>query len=144
MKTYLMDSRYLRKAWILFLSRWILPIAALDTHYVVRSIVAVHGLNGHRENTWTANNINWLRDFLPSDIPNARILTWGYDANTHGNSQINTQHLYDHGRELVSSLHLNRRLAKVRKLHLKKDLFTDKQSRYEHAPSSSSLTVWEG
>jgi hypothetical protein len=22
----------------------------------------------------------WLRDFLPQDIPNARILTYGYDA----------------------------------------------------------------
>ncbi|MCJ1426602.1 hypothetical protein MMC29_004505 [Sticta canariensis] len=49
----------------------------------ILDIVAVHGLNGHREKSWTVNDVNWLRNFLPSDIPNARILTWGYDANTH-------------------------------------------------------------
>ncbi|CAN9334975.1 unnamed protein product, partial [Alternaria alternata] len=46
-------------------------------------IVAVHGLNGHREKTWTTSGgVNWLRELLPHDLPNARILSWGYDANT--------------------------------------------------------------
>jgi hypothetical protein len=49
------------------------------------SIVAVHGLNGHRDKTWTAaNDVYWLRDLLSSNIPNARIFCWRYDANTHG------------------------------------------------------------
>ncbi|KAL6362010.1 hypothetical protein LRP88_05493 [Fusarium phalaenopsidis] len=44
----------------------------------------MHGLNGHREKTWTAENgVHWLRDLLPEDLPQARILCWGYDANTH-------------------------------------------------------------
>ncbi|KAA6413191.1 MAG: hypothetical protein FRX48_02935 [Lasallia pustulata] len=77
-------------------------------------IVAVHGLNGHHEKTWTTNNVNWLRDLLPSDIPNARILSWGYDANTHSTSQISGQYLYDHARTLVSDLCLKRRLTKTR------------------------------
>ncbi len=77
------------------------------------SIVAVHGLNGHREKTWTVNNVNWLCDFLPSDVPNARILSWGYDANTHSTSPISAQYLYDHARTLVSDLCLKRRLTKV-------------------------------
>jgi hypothetical protein len=34
------------------------------------SVVAVHGLNGHSEKTWTADNgVNWLRDLLPEDFP---------------------------------------------------------------------------
>ncbi|MCJ1425603.1 hypothetical protein MMC29_003503 [Sticta canariensis] len=71
-------------------------------------IVAVHGLNGHRQKTWTAaNDVNWLCDFLPSDIPNARILTWGYDANTHSTPR----HLSDHAKTLVSDLCLMRRLT---------------------------------
>ncbi|SLM35632.1 P-loop containing nucleoside triphosphate hydrolase [Lasallia pustulata] len=77
-------------------------------------IVAVHGLNGHPEKTWTTNNVNWLRDLLPSDIPNARILSWGYDAKTHSTSQISGQYLYDHARTLVSDLCLKRRLTKTR------------------------------
>lgn len=76
--------------------------------------MAVHGLNGHREQTWTApDGVNWLSDFLPSDIPNARILTWGYDANTNSTSQISAQSLYDHAKTLVSDLCLKRSLTKV-------------------------------
>ncbi|CAN9218325.1 unnamed protein product [Alternaria alternata] len=50
---------------------------------LIACIVAVHGLNGHREKTWTTSGgVNWLRELLPHDLPNARILSWGYDANT--------------------------------------------------------------
>lgn len=46
------------------------------------SIVAVHGLGGHREESWTAhNNVMWIKDLLSADIENARILTFGYNAN---------------------------------------------------------------
>ncbi|KAF2178451.1 hypothetical protein K469DRAFT_718263 [Zopfia rhizophila CBS 207.26] len=78
-------------------------------------IVAVHGLNGHRDKTWTASNgVNWLRDLLPQDLPNARIMTWGYDANTHSGSRVSCQYLYDHARSLVADLCLKRQLTKVR------------------------------
>jgi hypothetical protein len=50
-------------------------------------IVALHGLNGHREKTWQATATNskgqhlmWLRDFLPQQIPHARIMSFGYDS----------------------------------------------------------------
>ena len=50
-------------------------------------IVAIHGLNGHREKTWTDSTmrLNWLNDeqCLRKDIPNARILTFGYNSRTH-------------------------------------------------------------
>ncbi|KAF8526569.1 hypothetical protein BU17DRAFT_74115 [Hysterangium stoloniferum] len=45
------------------------------------SIVAIHGLDGHREASFTApNGVLWLRDLLPKALPTARILTYGYDA----------------------------------------------------------------
>jgi hypothetical protein len=73
----------------------------------------VHGLNGHRDKTWTAaNGVHWLRDLLPHDIPNVRIFCWGYDANTYGDG-VSCQYLYDHARQLVSDLCLKRRLTKV-------------------------------
>ncbi|OQE40082.1 hypothetical protein PENCOP_c006G08672 [Penicillium coprophilum] len=61
-------------------------------------IVAVHGLGGHRENSWTAaNGVNWLRDLLPSDMLNTRVLSWGYSVPTRENSQqkISEQLVYD-------------------------------------------------
>ncbi|KAF2190539.1 hypothetical protein K469DRAFT_387619 [Zopfia rhizophila CBS 207.26] len=76
--------------------------------------IVVHGLNGHRDKTWTASNgVNWLRDLLPQDLPNARIITWGYDANTHSGSRVSCQYLYDHARSLVADLCLKRQLTKV-------------------------------
>jgi protein SERAC1 len=50
------------------------------------SIVAVHGLNPinkeyHAEQTWTAGDNLWLRDFLPKRAPTARVLLFGYNSN---------------------------------------------------------------
>ena len=82
------------------------------------SIVAIHGLNGHREKTWTfegrgkTSDVLWLRDLLPSIIPNTRIWTWGYDSRTRSKShgeQLTIKSLYDHGRELVFDLDGERR-----------------------------------
>ncbi|CAN9171071.1 unnamed protein product [Alternaria alternata] len=85
----------------------------------VVDIVAVHGLNGHCEKTWTAGNgidsVNWLRDLLPHDLPNARILSWGYDANTHSGSRVSCQYLFDHARTLVSDLCLERQITETSK-----------------------------
>ncbi len=52
----------------------------------VVEIVAIHGLNGHYNTTWTweahapFRSPNWLRDFLPQQISNARIMSYGYDS----------------------------------------------------------------
>ncbi|KAI9777234.1 MAG: hypothetical protein M1839_008964 [Geoglossum umbratile] len=48
-------------------------------------IVAIHGLTGHYRNTWRAKSDsgkehNWLKDFLPQEIPNARIMSFGYNS----------------------------------------------------------------
>lgn len=48
------------------------------------SIIAVPGLASHPIGSWKSsqpgNNNVWLRDFLPRDIPNARIMLYGYDT----------------------------------------------------------------
>lgn len=54
----------------------------------VVDFVALHGLNGHYRKTWTAiaaagNPKNWLEDFLPEHIPNAEIMSYGYDSTNH-------------------------------------------------------------
>ncbi len=44
-------------------------------------VVAVHGLQSDAYKTWEHDNgFLWLRDFLPVDIPDARIMTFGYDS----------------------------------------------------------------
>lgn len=44
-------------------------------------VVAVHGLQGHPLKTWEHENGSiWLRDFLPADVPVARIMTFGYES----------------------------------------------------------------
>jgi predicted alpha/beta-fold hydrolase len=48
--------------------------------------VALHGLNGHYRNTWTATSpvdgrrVNWLKDLLPRVIRNARVMSFGYNS----------------------------------------------------------------
>jgi len=46
------------------------------------SIIFIHGLTGDREKTWKAKGATepWPKALLPSKVPNARILTFGYDA----------------------------------------------------------------
>lgn len=48
----------------------------------LNSIIFIHGLTGDREKTWGANNgdASWPQALLPSELPDARILTFGYDA----------------------------------------------------------------
>lgn len=71
----------------------------------MQSIVAIHGLNGHREKTWTADNdVCWLRDLLPLRIPRARVISWGYDASTHSQTQIPIQSLFQLGEGLIHDL----------------------------------------
>jgi hypothetical protein len=69
------------------------------------SIVAIHGLDGHREKAWTAKNgTMWLKDLLPEDIPASRILTYGFDANTRSFTQTSTQNIFRHAEAFVVDL----------------------------------------
>lgn len=87
-------------------SRDFLELACPDDALV--DIVAIHGLDGHRERSWThekdESQILWLRDLLPSDVPNARILVYGYDANTHDSTCVSTQTIYRHSETFAKAL----------------------------------------
>ena len=56
---------------------------------VLLDIVFVHGLTGNSSSTWQhssterthGRDVHWPRDLVKSDIPNARISMFGYDAN---------------------------------------------------------------
>ena len=53
-------------------------------------IVAVHGLNSDPYKSRREGETLWLRDFLPKDVPTARVMTFGYDARIEGGSSENS------------------------------------------------------
>ncbi|KAL2832430.1 hypothetical protein BDW59DRAFT_139230 [Aspergillus cavernicola] len=61
-------------------------VAALTTvycgHNPMVDIVAIHGLNGDPFKSFTTEVSQnfWLKDLLPNDIPNCRVLTFSYPA----------------------------------------------------------------
>ncbi|KAG2010685.1 hypothetical protein GB937_007654 [Aspergillus fischeri] len=81
-------------------------------------IVAVHGLNGHAVETWTARpeNICWLShpDFLPKYVPKARVLSWGYNANVSSiTGPTSANGILGHAQTLVSNLEADRELGEA-------------------------------
>lgn len=74
------------------------------------SIIFVHGLTGNRDKTWThPNGVFWPQE-LAKDIPTARIMTFGYDADVvklWGMAGSNT--LRNHGKNLASDVSDKRR-----------------------------------
>jgi hypothetical protein len=76
----------------------------------IGSIVAVHGLGGHREKSWaTDSGVNWLQSLLPVDLPDTRIHTWGY-ASTYTDDPETPQ---DTSERLVSELFAMRKMTGV-------------------------------
>lgn len=66
--------------------------------------MAVHGLGGDAFTTWThpKSKAFWLKDFLPHQIPDARIMTFCYNAvAAFGQS---TAEIIDHAKGLLASL----------------------------------------
>lgn len=81
----------------------IAPVVASASH----SLVFVHGLRGHRENTWAQGEGGrpWPETLLPRIIQDSRIVTFGYDANPitwGGMVSVNT--IGDHSGNLLSEV----------------------------------------
>lgn len=99
------------------------PVATLGLTEVYSSsdpqvdIVFVHGLNGHPEKTWTAdNNVFWPRDLLPISVGTVpiRVLTYGYDARVSAFTDgVGKDHIHHHAENLAARLYSNRSSARA-------------------------------
>jgi hypothetical protein len=52
--------------------------------------VAVHGLRAHPIKEWMSGAVMWLQDLLPKDLPNARVMTFGYNSNIFENASVSS------------------------------------------------------
>jgi hypothetical protein len=77
------------------------------------SVVAVTGLAGHAFGSWRSRETHkmWLKDFLPKDIGNIRIMTYGYDSSLIG-PETNAR-LIDYRRNFIQQLKNSRSSAQV-------------------------------
>jgi hypothetical protein len=76
------------------------------------SIVFVHGLRGHRRDTWTKDGVCWPKELLSKEeaLSHTRVLAFGYDANIvsfNGSTSLNT--LFEHSINLLNALTRERR-----------------------------------
>ncbi len=84
---------------------------AADTPFA--SIVAVHGLDENLTEAWTdpVTKTLWLRDLLPDSLSVARVLTFGYNADSksfYGQSSV--ARIQQHAHTLVADLQADRAL----------------------------------
>ncbi|KAI1073352.1 hypothetical protein F5B20DRAFT_567330 [Whalleya microplaca] len=75
-----------------------------DTKGAKVDVVAVPGLAGHAIGSWKSPSSNdiWLRDYLPADFPNIRVLLYGYDTTLLKNDS--KQSIEDMGHSFLESL----------------------------------------
>jgi len=79
---------------------------------ITLDVVFVHGLHGDKIKTWSKDRICWPRDLLKEDLPNARILSWGYDARAMGFlDAAGQQSVAAHAMQLLADLSRRRRTA---------------------------------
>lgn len=77
------------------------------------SIIAVTGLAGHAFGSWKARGSSymWLRDFLPHEIPNVRVLVYGYDTKLPGSQS--TASIAELSRKFLESVKTIRKQKEV-------------------------------
>ncbi|KAA8893236.1 hypothetical protein FN846DRAFT_963294, partial [Sphaerosporella brunnea] len=82
---------------------------------VVADVVAVTGLAGHGFGSWRSRQTHqmWLKDFLPKDITNIRIMTYGYESGFEEGSNSNAT-LVDYRRNFIQLLKNSRSRARKR------------------------------
>ena len=76
-------------------------------------VIAIHGLNGDSERTWTHRPSGplWLRDLLPNDLPGAHIYTYGYDSRIFAKNKMTID---DFARDLLGEIERARGSEEVR------------------------------
>jgi len=78
------------------------------------SVIAVTGLAGHAFGSWRSRKTHqmWLKDFLAHDVPNIRILSYGYDSSLLGHGKAENR-LLDYQRLLIQDIENARSSVKV-------------------------------
>jgi len=68
-------------------------------------VIAVTGLAGNAFGSWRNRETQqmWLKDFLPRDVQNIRIMTYGYDSRLVGQRKAENR-LLDHQRLLIQDI----------------------------------------
>ncbi|KAI9858313.1 MAG: hypothetical protein M1813_007588 [Trichoglossum hirsutum] len=77
------------------------------TDSAVVDIVFIHGLKGHREKTWTAENADapWPQTLLPRKLPQSRIFTFGYDTDVYDwRTMVSKNRIGNHAKNLLATL----------------------------------------
>ncbi|KAM0227318.1 hypothetical protein ACHAP5_012201 [Fusarium lateritium] len=90
------------------------PDELYDASDYLVDIVAIHGLGGHPFKTWREKEGRhlWLRDSLPTHIPQSRIMSFGYDSTVlFGKSR---SQIYDYAVDLANRLEIFRQNSKER------------------------------
>ena len=65
----------------------------------------IHGLRGGNVSTWSSHSLCWPRDLLCRDIPDARILSFGYDAKViQVGSKVSQNTMAQHAMNLLAAL----------------------------------------
>jgi protein SERAC1 len=85
--------------------------AALELTYYRHSLIFVHGLTGDRERTWRAEKAAtpWPQALLPTKVSNARVLTFGYDANVADwREMVSKNRIGNHAMNLLAALATHR------------------------------------
>lgn len=74
-----------------------------------------HGLDGDSIRSWThePSGVCWIRGFLPNLFPDARVMTYGYDAKTQGIRDKSSASVFDHALDLLNHLACERSDSKV-------------------------------
>ncbi|KAI1423216.1 Alpha/Beta hydrolase protein [Xylaria sp. FL1777] len=77
-----------------------------ERHNAKVDLVFVHGITGHKDHTWSADQSEpWPKTLLPPRIPEARVLTFGYDSSVIGFwSGISGNSIAEHSNNLLSAL----------------------------------------
>lgn len=82
------------------------------TDPITADIVFVHGLFGDAISTWTKEATCWPRDLLHQDLPNSRIMTWGYSAviaKMLSSKDTSILSIFGHAENLLNDLAMHRR-----------------------------------
>ena len=107
----------------------------------------MHGLCGHRRDTWAKDNICWPQDLLSKEmaLSHIRVITLGYDANIvdlNGRASLNT--LFQHSINLVQELSVVRGKDAVSRMQSSVNLIHSQLNFSAIAPSFSSHTLSAG